>query len=141
MIGIQLHFVGASGFDWHSAASDIRCSFDTWPSSPRCMTVTCTFRDADGDLVMVLARRSGCSSAMLRRDADNSGARMDAWTLGIMVTALAGLAPNPNHHSNLRARITCCRFNLLYYGSEGGATPGLKRHLGLYRADFFCVMT
>ena len=79
MIGIQLHFVGASGFDWHSTASDIRCSFDTWPSSPRCMAVTCTFRDdADGDSVIVLARRSGCSSAMLRRDAENSGARMDA---------------------------------------------------------------
>ena len=43
------------------------------------MTVTCTFRDdADGDSVMVLARSTGCSSAMLRRDAENSGARMDA---------------------------------------------------------------
>ena len=43
------------------------------------MTVTCTFRDdAGGDSVMVLARSTGCSSAMLRRDAENSGARMDA---------------------------------------------------------------
>ena len=57
----QRTFVDAqyTGFDWLSGALGTRHS-------------------VDGDSVMVLARSTGCSSAMLRRDAENSGARMDA---------------------------------------------------------------